>query len=116
MARYLTPRCAPSSIMPTSNRSSTLTKQSFASAEHPAVAGEISNSGCWLLAVVAIASAADLTVRVNFPTNDQLMTWSAAAPPDNMREIWSTWEKAHTGLKKALDDQRLRVVLNRLVN
>ena len=52
----------------------------------------------WLLAsaVVAIASAAALTLRVNFPINDQLMTWSAAAPPDNIREIWSPWEKAHT--------------------
>ncbi len=52
----------------------------------------------WLLvsAVVAIAIAAALTLRVNFPINDQLMTWSAAAPPDNIREIWSRWEKAHT--------------------
>ena len=52
----------------------------------------------WLvaLAVVAIASAAALTFRVNFPINAQLMTWSAAAPPDNMKEIWSAWEKAHT--------------------
>ncbi len=52
----------------------------------------------WLLvsAVIAIAIAAALTLRVNFPINDQLMTWSAAAPPDNIREIWSRWEKAHT--------------------
>jgi len=52
----------------------------------------------WLLAsaVVAIVIAASLTVRVNFPINDQLITWSAAAPPDNIREIWSPWEKAHT--------------------
>ncbi|GAC1667419.1 MAG: hypothetical protein PVS2B2_25680 [Candidatus Acidiferrum sp.] len=52
----------------------------------------------WLLvsAVGAIAIAAALTIRVNFPINDQLMTWSAAAPPDKMREIWSGWEMAHT--------------------
>jgi uncharacterized membrane protein len=52
----------------------------------------------WLLAsaVAAIAVAAALTVRVNFPINDQLMTWNAAAPPDNIREIWSPWEKVHT--------------------
>jgi uncharacterized membrane protein len=52
----------------------------------------------WLLAsaAVAIAIAAALTVRVNFPINDQLMTWNVAAPPDNIREIWSRWEKAHT--------------------
>jgi hypothetical protein len=52
----------------------------------------------WLvaLAIGAIVIATALTLRVNFPINDQLMTWSAAAPPDNMREIWSRWEKAHT--------------------
>jgi uncharacterized membrane protein len=52
----------------------------------------------WLptLATGAIVSAAALTLRVNFPINDQLMTWSVAAPPDNVREIWSHWEKAHT--------------------
>jgi uncharacterized membrane protein len=53
---------------------------------------------CWLLAlaIAAIAAAAILTIRVNFPINDQLMTWSPVAPPDNLRQIWSTWEKAHT--------------------
>ena len=52
----------------------------------------------WLLAlaVAAIIIATALTVRVNFPINDQLMTWSAAAQPDNMKEIWSRWETAHT--------------------
>jgi hypothetical protein len=47
-------------------------------------------------AVVAIVIAAALTVRVNFPINDQVITWSAAAPPDDIREFWSPWEKAHT--------------------
>lgn len=51
----------------------------------------------WLvaLAVAAMAFAFALTVTVNFPINDQLMTWNPAAPPDNFREIWSPWEKAH---------------------
>jgi len=49
-----------------------------------------------LLAMVAIAVAAALTVLVNFPLNAQLMTWNAAAPPDNLKEIWSPWEKVHT--------------------
>jgi len=49
----------------------------------------------WSLTRV-IVIAASLTVRVNFPINDQLMTWSAATPPDNIIEIWSPWEKAHT--------------------
>jgi uncharacterized membrane protein len=48
------------------------------------------------LAMAAIVIATALTVRVNFPINDQLMTWSAATQPDNMREIWSRWENAHT--------------------
>ena len=52
--------------------------------------------GLLALAVVAIAVAASLTVRVNFPIKDQLMTWNAAVPPDNIKEIWSRWEKAHT--------------------
>ncbi len=49
-----------------------------------------------LLAVVAIAAATALTVRVNFPINAALMTWNVAVPPDNWKEIWSPWEKVHT--------------------
>jgi hypothetical protein len=48
------------------------------------------------LATGAIISGFTLTLTVNFPINAQLMTWSAAAPPDNMREIWNPWEKTHT--------------------
>ena len=46
----------------------------------------------WLLAlaVAAIGSAAAVTIHVNFPINDQLMTWNVAAPPDNLRQNWST--------------------------
>jgi uncharacterized membrane protein len=52
----------------------------------------------WLLAfaLAIIAAAAVVTIRVNFPINDQLLTWNVTAPPDNLRQIWSTWEKAHT--------------------
>src|SRR5437879_5556398 len=52
----------------------------------------------WLLAsaVVAIVIAASLTVRVNFPINDQLITWIAPAPPDNIRGISSPWDNART--------------------
>ncbi len=52
----------------------------------------------WLVAVAtaAMIGAAALTRIVNIPINHQLMTWSAAAPPGNVREIWSRWEKAHT--------------------
>jgi Domain of unknown function (DUF1772) len=44
----------------------------------------------------AMVLAAVLTFRVNIPINNQLMTWSVAAPPENMREIWNHWEKIHT--------------------
>jgi uncharacterized membrane protein len=52
----------------------------------------------WLLgfAVAAITAAAAVTIRVNFAVNDELMTWSTAAPPDDLRQIWNTWQKAHT--------------------
>jgi hypothetical protein len=47
-------------------------------------------------AVVAIVIATVLAVRVNFPINDRLMKWSAGL--DNIREIWSPWERAHAVL------------------
>ncbi|MCM3871343.1 MAG: DUF1772 domain-containing protein [Pyrinomonadaceae bacterium] len=36
-----------------------------------------------------------LTRAVNVPLNEQLMTWSIAAPPANVRELWATWEFSH---------------------
>ena len=48
------------------------------------------------MATGAMVLAAVLTFRVNIPINNQLMTWSVAAPPENMREIWNRWEKIHT--------------------
>lgn len=52
----------------------------------------------WLLvlSLAAVAAAAAVTIHVNFPINDQLMTWRAEAPPDDLRQIWSAWEKAHS--------------------
>ena len=52
----------------------------------------------WLVAVAtgAMIVATVLTLRVNFPINDQLMTRSVAAPPENIREIWNRWETVHT--------------------
>jgi uncharacterized membrane protein len=37
-----------------------------------------------------------ITRAVNVPLNDQLMTWSFAAPPPNIRETWAAWERANT--------------------
>ena len=52
----------------------------------------------WLAAAGAAAMivAAALTRIVNFPINDALMTWQAAAPPPNVRELWAPWEQTHT--------------------
>lgn len=52
----------------------------------------------WLLALAtsAMTVGAVLTLSVNIPINNQLMTWNVDAPPENMREIWSRWEKIHT--------------------
>jgi uncharacterized membrane protein len=52
----------------------------------------------WLIAVAtaALAFIFALTWAVNVPINDQLMTWSIAAPPTNVRELWAPWEQAHT--------------------
>lgn len=52
----------------------------------------------WLvaLATLAIICAGVLTRAINVPINNQLMTWSVAAPPADMREIWSRWESVHT--------------------
>ena len=55
------------------------------------------NAEFWLVisALVTMVFAFVLTAIVNFPINDQLMTWSPMAPPRNFRETWSPWEKAH---------------------
>ena len=48
-----------------------------------------------LCATIAIAIGYTITFIFNVPVNNQLETWSAAAPPPNAREIWSQWERAH---------------------
>ena len=52
----------------------------------------------WLVALAtgSVITGFTMTITVNFPINAQLMKWSAAAPPENMREIWKPWEKVHT--------------------
>jgi uncharacterized membrane protein len=47
-------------------------------------------------ALAAMVCVAAMTRIVNVPINDQLMTWTVEAPPANMREIWSRWERVHT--------------------
>ena len=52
----------------------------------------------WLVAAsaVAIAVIAGLTRAINVPLNNALMTWSIAAPPPDLRQIWAPWEQVNT--------------------
>jgi uncharacterized membrane protein len=52
----------------------------------------------WLAAAgcAAMIAAVALTRAVNFPINDALMTWRAAAPPSDARALWASWEHAHS--------------------
>jgi uncharacterized membrane protein len=47
----------------------------------------VAASACGLMCVAAV------TLVVNVPLNNQLMTWSVAAPPANVRELWAPWER-----------------------
>ena len=48
-----------------------------------------------LCAVVTIVIGYTITLLVNVPVNEQLESWTLAAPPADAREIWRQWEKAH---------------------
>jgi len=52
----------------------------------------------WLIAasVCGLALIVVLTRAVSVPLNYQLMTWSIAAPPENLRELWAPWERVNT--------------------
>jgi len=52
----------------------------------------------WLVAISAsaILVIAAATRAVNVPINNQLMTWSVASPPANLREIWAPWDRVNT--------------------
>ena len=52
----------------------------------------------WLVAISAsgILVIAAATRAVNVPLNNQLMTWSVASPPTNLREIWAPWDRVNT--------------------
>jgi uncharacterized membrane protein len=49
----------------------------------------------WLVAAstVGILFVATVTRVVNVPLNEQLMTWSVATPPANLKELWAPWEQ-----------------------
>ncbi len=52
----------------------------------------------WLIAVSTCGFVFNLimTRAMNVPINQQLMTWSVADPPANLREMWAPWERVHT--------------------
>jgi len=52
----------------------------------------------WLVAISAcgILVIAAATRAINVPLNNQLMTWSVASPPTNLREIWAPWDRVNT--------------------
>jgi len=52
----------------------------------------------WLIALSAIGIAliAVMTRAVSVPLNNQLMTWSIAAPPEDLRTLWAPWERVNT--------------------
>lgn len=52
----------------------------------------------WLIALSAggILLIGVLTRLVSVPLNNALMTWSIAAPPANLQELWAPWEMVNT--------------------
>ncbi len=56
------------------------------------------SSAIFVFAAIALACALVafiVTITINFPLNDLLMTWNAAAPPANVMELWNRWHQAH---------------------
>ncbi|MBK8467040.1 MAG: DUF1772 domain-containing protein [Chloracidobacterium sp.] len=58
---------------------------------------QVRSAAFFLAAIATVCSigAFILTVAVNFPLNDLLMTWNAASPPANVKALWLPWESAH---------------------
>ena len=52
----------------------------------------------WLVvaSTCGIVLVAALTRVVNIPLNNRLMTWNIDAPPGDLREIWTPWDRVNT--------------------
>ncbi|HUA16390.1 MAG TPA: DUF1772 domain-containing protein [Verrucomicrobiae bacterium] len=52
----------------------------------------------WLVAssVAGIMLIAAITRAVSVPLNNRLMTWSAEAPPADLRKVWEPWDRVNT--------------------
>jgi uncharacterized membrane protein len=48
------------------------------------------------VAMICLLVVFGLTVAINVPINNTLMTWSAATPPADALEIWKRWEQVNT--------------------
>ena len=48
------------------------------------------------LATICLLVVFGLTMAINVPINNTLMTWSASAPPGEAMEIWKRWEQVNT--------------------
>jgi uncharacterized membrane protein len=48
------------------------------------------------LAAICLLVVFGLTMAINVPINNTLMTWNASAPPGNAMEIWKRWEQVNT--------------------
>jgi len=46
------------------------------------------------LAAICLFVVFGLTMAINVPINNTLMTWNASAPPGDAIEIWKRWEQA----------------------
>jgi uncharacterized membrane protein len=48
------------------------------------------------LATICLLVVFGLTMGINVPINNTLMTWNASAPPSDAMEIWKRWEQVNT--------------------
>ncbi len=48
------------------------------------------------VATICLLVVFALTMTINVPINNTLMTWSASAPPADALEIWKRWEQVNT--------------------
>lgn len=51
----------------------------------------------WLVAAATCGNllAFVLTIAVNVPINNKLMTWNVASTPANLKELWAPWDRIH---------------------
>lgn len=61
----------------------------------------LDRSAGWQFWLVAAATAGmmlslGLTLSVNVPLNNRMMTWNASSPPPDLKQLWQPWERVHT--------------------